>query len=58
MSRTATINPQRRDKTRRERDAFERLRAELTKAFAAPERSYVSVTAAEVIARNKRQGHQ
>lgn len=43
----------RRDKERAEREAFDRLKAELTHAFAAPESDYHSVTAAEVIARNK-----
>lgn len=44
----------RRDKERAENEAFERLKAELTLAFAAPDSSYVSLTAAEVIARNRR----
>lgn len=43
----------RRDKERVERDAFERLKAELKHAFAAPESSYGRLTAAEVIARNR-----
>ena len=43
----------RRDKERVEKEAFERLKAELTRAFAAPEESYRPLTAAEVIARNK-----
>ena len=43
----------RRDKERAERKAFERLKAELTRAFAAPDSSYHSLTAPEVIARNK-----
>lgn len=43
----------RRDKERVEREAFERLKAELTRAFAAPETSYEPLTAAEVIARNR-----
>lgn len=43
----------RRDKQRVEQEAFDRLRAELTLAFAAPEESYRPLTAAEVIARNK-----
>lgn len=41
----------RRDKERAE--AFNRLKAELTRAFAAPEESYRPLTAAEVIARNR-----
>ncbi|MDQ3125774.1 MAG: addiction module antitoxin [Pseudomonadota bacterium] len=43
----------RRDKERREQEAFDRLKAELIQAFAAPESSYVALTAAEVIARNR-----
>jgi antitoxin ParD1/3/4 len=42
----------RRDKARVDQNAFERLRAELTQAYAAPDSSYTSLTAAEVIARN------
>lgn len=44
----------RRDKERAEQEAFERLKAELERAFAAPESSYRPLTAAEVIARNQR----
>lgn len=44
----------RRDKERAEREVFDRLKAELGRAFAAPEESYKSLTAAEVIARNRR----
>ncbi|MFG1298131.1 ribbon-helix-helix domain-containing protein [Xanthobacter variabilis] len=44
----------RRDKERVENEAFERLKAELTLAFAAPEDSYRPLTAADVIARNRR----
>lgn len=43
----------RRDKERAELEAFERLKGELTLAFAAPEASYKPLTAAEVIARNR-----
>ena len=43
----------RRDKERAEAEAFGRLRAELTHAFAAPEDSYQPLTAAEVISRNR-----
>lgn len=43
----------RRDKERAEQEAFDRLKAELAHAFAAPESTYHSLTAAEVIARNK-----
>jgi antitoxin ParD1/3/4 len=44
----------RRDKERVEAEAFERLKAELTQAFDAPEESYRSLTAADIIARNRR----
>lgn len=43
----------RRDKQRVEQEAFERLKAELTHAFSAPESSYEPLSAAEVIARNR-----
>jgi hypothetical protein len=43
----------RRDKERKETDAFERLKTELTHAYAAPEASYHPLTAADVIARNR-----
>tara|TARA_R110000787_G_C13397528_1_gene443172 strand:+ start:148 stop:384 length:237 start_codon:yes stop_codon:yes gene_type:complete len=43
----------RRDMDRREQEAFDRLKAELTQAFAVPESAYVALTAAEVIARNR-----
>jgi putative addiction module CopG family antidote len=43
----------RRDKERVEKEAFDRLKAELGHAFAAPESSYEPLTAAEVIARNR-----
>lgn len=43
----------RRDEERVEREAFERLKAELSRAFAAPESSYEPLTAAEVVARNR-----
>ena len=42
----------RRDKERAEKQALDRLKAELAHAFAAPESSYESLTAAHVIARN------
>lgn len=45
--------PIRRDKERAERKAFDRLRAELAHAFAAPESTYRPLTGAEVIARNR-----
>lgn len=43
----------RRDKERAEAEAFNRLKAELTHAFAAPEKAYQPLTAAEAIARNR-----
>ena len=43
----------RRDKERAEAETFDRLKAELTHAYAAPESSYQPLTAAEVIARNR-----
>lgn len=43
----------RRDKERAEKEAFERLKAELMHAFAAPEETYRPLSAAEVIARNR-----
>lgn len=43
----------RRDKECSEAEAFNRLKTELIHAFAAPEESYQSLTAAEVIARNR-----
>lgn len=44
----------RRDKERTEQEAFERLRAELNVAFAAPDSAYRPLSAADVIARNRR----
>jgi antitoxin ParD1/3/4 len=46
-------DPVRRDKERAEKEAFDRLKAELTHAFAAPEPSYRPLTAAEVTRRNR-----
>ena len=43
----------RRDKARADQEAFERLKAELTHAFAAPDHAYRPLTAAEVITRNR-----
>ena len=43
----------RRDKERAEREAFDRLKAELSRAFSAPEEINRPLTAAEVIARNR-----
>lgn len=44
----------RRDKARAEREAFERLKAELTRAFAAPDSAYRTLDAETVFARNGR----
>ena len=44
----------RRDKERVEQEAFERLKAELQHAFAAADDSFEPLTAADVIARNRR----
>ena len=43
----------RRDKERTEQAAFDRLKAELSHAYAAPESSYQPLTAADVIKRNR-----
>jgi putative addiction module CopG family antidote len=43
----------RRDKERTEQEAFARLKAELARAYAAPESSYRPLTAEDVIARNR-----
>ena len=43
----------RRDSERVEKEALDRLKAELVHAFAAPESSYESLTAAQVVARNQ-----
>lgn len=43
----------RRDKERTEQEAFDRLKAELTRAFAAPDDTYLPLSAADVIARNR-----
>jgi len=43
----------RRDKERAEQQTFDRLKAELTLAFAAPESSYGSLTAQDVVNRNQ-----
>ena len=44
----------RRDKERVEADHFARLKAELTRSFAAPDSSYQTLDAEAVIARNRR----
>jgi antitoxin ParD1/3/4 len=46
----------RRDKARAEAQAFERLKAELTRAFAAPESQYQPLDAETVMRRNRRAG--
>lgn len=46
-------NPLRRDQGRAEGEALDRLKAELSGAFAASEASYALLTAADVIARNR-----
>lgn len=43
----------RRDNERADKAAFDRLKAELRHAFAAPKSSYRPLTAAEVIGRNR-----
>ena len=45
----------RRDKERSEQEIFDRLKAELTRAFAAPDASYHPLSASDVIARSKAQ---
>ena len=47
-------DPIRHDKQRTEAEGFERLKAELTVAFAAPESAYEALDAETVIARNAR----
>ena len=43
----------RRDKERAEREAYERLKAELVRSFAAPDASYHPLSASDVIAGNR-----
>lgn len=43
----------RKDKERSEREAFERLKLELDRAFAAPDSAYRALSADDVIARNR-----
>lgn len=43
----------RRDRERAEKETFERLKAELARAFQAPQSSYKPLSAADVIARNR-----
>jgi hypothetical protein len=51
----SSCEPIRRDKERAEWEAFERLRAELQHAFAASEDTFLSLSAAKVIARNSQE---
>lgn len=44
----------RRDKDRAEKEAFAKLKAELQRAFAAPDSTFRPLTAAKVIVRNKK----
>lgn len=46
----------RRDKARAESETFERLKAELSRAFAAPDSVYRPLDAETLIARNRRPG--
>jgi len=43
----------RRDHARKEKQVFDRLKAELELAFSAPESSYVALTASDIIKRNQ-----
>ncbi len=45
----------RNDQARSEQQAFQRLKAELALAYAAPESSYEALTAADIIQRNRGQ---
>ena len=45
----------RRDKTRSEQEAFLRLKAELERAYAAPDDTYHALSASDVIEKNKTQ---
>ena len=44
----------RRDKARSEQEAFDRLKAELERAFAAPDYTYHALSAVDVIERSRR----
>ncbi|TNE42774.1 MAG: addiction module antitoxin [Sphingomonadales bacterium] len=48
----------RQDKSRREDESFQRLKAELTRAFAAPDSSYETLDAEDVIRRNARRAQK
>lgn len=43
----------RHDKARKDQEAFDRLKAELSQAFAAPESAYHPLTVTDVIVRNR-----
>lgn len=43
----------RRDQARKEKQAFDRLKAELELAFSTPESSYVALTVSDIIKRNQ-----
>lgn len=43
----------RRNKERADREAFERLKAELTRAFSAPDETFLPLSASEIIERNR-----
>ena len=48
----------RRDKERADQEAFERLRAELTRAFSASDETYHPLSAADIIERNRERSEQ
>ena len=43
----------RRDKERADQEAFERLKAELTRSFSAPDETYLPLSASDIIQRNE-----
>lgn len=51
-TRASAIYPIRRDKTRSEREAFLRLKAELARVYAAPDDTYRALSASDVIEKN------
>lgn len=53
MKKRKSEHSVRRHKERSEKEKFDRLKAELGKAFAAPESTYKPLMAAQVIARNR-----
>lgn len=48
----------RRDKERADREAFQRLKAELTRAFSAPDETYLPLSASDIIERNRERSEQ